>query len=348
MANLRRTCLALLILGGLGPAALASLVPVAAAAPAVTFKATAIPIPGFPGTGNILGAGTDVEFQSTITGTEYGGFPSPLVLLTIDSPAGTKVDSGGFATCAQTVLETDGPQGCPKKSSAGPVGEGLGIVSFGNEQVREKVSIQGFFAPGNALLFFVDGTTPTSLEIIEKAHVVSGSPPFGPEAIVELPLVETVPGAFDASILSFKVTIGAAYKRGKKTVSYVTLTKNARRPASWSRQNSSSTAANVASAVVPGGTRADREHHPRPVQRRPQRLEAHREGRGCAAGAGDTGRERIVTVRVDVDGVGIEYEVTGDGPPVVLLHGFTSIACSSTSWRRRQTQAATCTTSPPT
>ena len=27
-------------------------------------------------------------------------------------------------------------------------------------------------------------------------------------------------------------------------------------------------------------------------------------------------------MRVDVDGVGIEYEVTGDGPPVVLLHGF--------------------------
>ncbi len=213
------TCLALLVLGAL------ALAPVALAVPVVTFKSTAIPIPGFPGTGNILGAGTEVEVQSTITGTEYGGFPSPLVLLTIDSPAGTKVDSHGFATCAQAVLEADGPEGCPKKSSAGPVGEGLGIVSFGHEQVREKVSIQGFFAPGNALIFFVDGTTPTSLEIIEKAHWVSGSAPFGPEAIVELPLVETVPGALDASILSFKVTIGAAYKKGKKTISYITLPK---------------------------------------------------------------------------------------------------------------------------
>ncbi|HEV2944516.1 MAG TPA: hypothetical protein VGX26_05340 [Solirubrobacteraceae bacterium] len=214
------TCFALLVL------ALALLAPVAAsAAPAVTFKSTALPIPGFPGTGDILGAGTEVEVESTITGTEYGGFPSPLVLLTIDSPAGTKVDSNGFATCAQAVLEADGPRGCPKKSRAGPVGEGLGIVSFGHEQVREKVSIQGFFAPGNTLIFFVDGTTPTSLEIIEKAHWVSGPAPFGPEAIVELPLVETVPGALDASILSFKVTVGAAYKKGKKTVSYITLPK---------------------------------------------------------------------------------------------------------------------------
>ena len=220
------TCLALLVLGAL------ALAPVALAVPVVTFKSTAIPIPGFPGTGNILGAGTEVEVQSTITGTEYGGFPSPLVLLTIDSPAGTKVDSHGFATCAQAVLEADGPEGCPKKSSAGPVGEGLGIVSFGHEQVREKVSIQGFFAPGNALIFFVDGTTQPRSKSSKSSLGERQCPLFGPEAIVELPLVETVPGALDASILSFKVTIGAAYKKGKKTISYITSQKNAREPAS--------------------------------------------------------------------------------------------------------------------
>ena len=27
-------------------------------------------------------------------------------------------------------------------------------------------------------------------------------------------------------------------------------------------------------------------------------------------------------MRVDVGGVGIEYDVTGEGPPVVVLHGF--------------------------
>jgi hypothetical protein len=225
MTNLRRSCLALLTLGVLAPVTLVSFAPLAAAAPAVTFKATPVPIPGFAGTGNILGAGAEVQTDATIAGTEYGGFPSPLVLLTIASPAGTRVDADGFATCTQTVLEADGPRGCPKQSRAGPVGEGLGIVSFGDEQVREKVSIQGFFAPGNTLLFFVDGTTPTSLEIIEKAHWIGATPPFGPAAVVELPLIETVPGALDASVLSFKVTIGAAYKRGKKTISYITLPK---------------------------------------------------------------------------------------------------------------------------
>jgi pimeloyl-ACP methyl ester carboxylesterase len=37
-------------------------------------------------------------------------------------------------------------------------------------------------------------------------------------------------------------------------------------------------------------------------------------------------------VRVDIDGVGIEYEVTGDGRPVVLLHGFPD---SGRLWRHQ-------------
>jgi pimeloyl-ACP methyl ester carboxylesterase len=36
--------------------------------------------------------------------------------------------------------------------------------------------------------------------------------------------------------------------------------------------------------------------------------------------------------RVDMDGVGIEYEVTGEGPPVVLLHGFPD---SGRLWRHQ-------------
>jgi hypothetical protein len=214
-----RACLTLLVLGSL------VLTPGAWAAPTVTLKAAALPIAGFPGTGNILGAGAEAEVQSTITGTEYGGFPSPLVLITIDSPVGTKVSSNGFPTCAPATLEIDGPEGCPKKSTAGPQGEGLGVVSFGDERVAEKASIQGFFAPDNALIFYVDGSTPVSLQIVEKARWVSGNALFGPQAIVEVPLIETVPDAPDVSILSFKVAVGAAYRKGKKTVSYITLAK---------------------------------------------------------------------------------------------------------------------------
>lgn len=212
-----------------GPACLGLLVALslalasaAAATPTVTLKVKAIPIPGFPGTGNILGAGAEVETQVTISGTEYGsGFPSPLTGINVYAPVGVKVASTGFATCALAALENKGPQGCPKKSSAGPVGEGLGVTAFGDEEVPEKVSIQSFFAPGG-LVFYVDGRSPVSLQIVEKAHWVSANAPFGQELMIEVPLIQTVPGAPDASVLSFKVEVGAAYKKGRRTVSYIT------------------------------------------------------------------------------------------------------------------------------
>ncbi|HEY3970409.1 MAG TPA: hypothetical protein VGL79_03315 [Solirubrobacteraceae bacterium] len=195
---------------------------IAAAAPSVTLKVKALPIPGFPGTGDVLGAGAEVEVQVTISGNEYGGYPSPLTGINLYSPSGSKIDPAGFVTCADAVLENDGGAGCPRHSSAGPPGVGLGVVAFGGHPVPEKVSIESFFAPGGGLTFLVEGRTPAYFQVLEKAHVVDASPPYGQEVIVEVPLVETAPGANDASVTSFTVKVGAAYRRAKKTVSYFT------------------------------------------------------------------------------------------------------------------------------
>jgi hypothetical protein len=190
----------------------------------VTFKASAIPIRGFPGTGDILGAGTAVDLKVTIAGTEYGGFPSPVTQIQLYAPAGFRVTPAGFPVCALSVLDAAGAVGCPRGSSAGPIGVGVGVVAFGGELVQETVSIQQFFAPGGVNVY-VEGKTPVSLQVIEKSHWVPAAAPFGPELIVEVPLVETVPGADDASIISFEVKAGAAYRRHGKTVSYFTQPK---------------------------------------------------------------------------------------------------------------------------
>jgi hypothetical protein len=210
----------LLIVASLAFAAAAS------AAPVATLKVIPTPIPGFPGTGDILGAGVAVEVQVTISGTEYGGSPSPLTGATFYAPAGVRVASSGFANCASSVLEASGAAGCPKNSRAGPTGEGLGVVSFGGERIDEKVSIQGFFAAAGGLTFYVEGRTPTFFQVLEKASWIRAGAPFGPELAVEVPLVETVPGADDASILSFKVKVGAAYRKAGRTISYLTLPKS--------------------------------------------------------------------------------------------------------------------------
>jgi hypothetical protein len=213
-------CLALLLLlGGL------ALAPSALATPAVTLKMIPIPIPGFPGTGDRLGAGAEIEAQATIAGTEYGGYPSPLVGMNLYAPTGVKVTPTGFASCEPSALEANGPAACPKSSHAGPIGEGLGVVPFGGEPVNEKVSIQEFFSPAGGLTFYVEGKSPASFQIVEKAHWAPASAPFDLELLIEIPLVETLPGADDASVLSFKVKVGAAYRKAGKTVSYFTLPK---------------------------------------------------------------------------------------------------------------------------
>ncbi|HTA37386.1 MAG TPA: hypothetical protein VK761_11790, partial [Solirubrobacteraceae bacterium] len=79
-----RMCFTLLALAAL------TLPASATAAPSVTFKARAVPIPGFRGTGNILGAGAALQVQYSIAGSEYGGFPAPLVGVNFYTPAGTK------------------------------------------------------------------------------------------------------------------------------------------------------------------------------------------------------------------------------------------------------------------
>lgn len=222
-----------LALLGLAVAAL-SLPAAAGAAPTVTLKVKAVPIPKnpssnngptYPGTGNILGAGTDFESEFTISGTEYGGFPSPLTGVTFYAPAGSKIRTQGFTACPLATLESHEVQKCPKKSIAGPMGTAGGVVSFGSTRVHETLTVQPFFEPGGGLGFFAEGRTPASIELLSSGKFSNGSGAFGPVLSAEVPLVITVPEAPYGSAEFIKVKVGAAFMQGKKLVSYATVPK---------------------------------------------------------------------------------------------------------------------------
>jgi hypothetical protein len=223
MNSMRKASLVLAALG----LALLALPGVASAAPEVSFKAEAVPITGFPGTGNILGAGAAVQAEYKIKGTEYGGFPPPIVGVNFYLPSGTKLHTSGFPTCAKAVLEQTGPRACPKSSAAGPVGHVLGIVAFGSERVEEAATLESFYAPGGGIEFFTDGHSPVSLEILSSGHYISlgGAGGYGPELVTEVPLVSTVPGADYASVESISVKAGSAHKVHGKPVYYGTVPK---------------------------------------------------------------------------------------------------------------------------
>ncbi len=203
----------------LAPALLATS---ARAAPIVTFKARPVPIPGYPHTGFILGAGTALEAEYKIEGTEYGGFPPPLTGIDFYLPAGVVLHPAGFPTCQARTLEPSGPgpKGCPKGSAAGPPGEATGYVAFGSEIVPERATIESFYAPGGGLTFFSFGHSPVLIEILSKGRYVAAPAPFGQKLESEIPLVETVPGAQDASVKTIKVEVGSAIRVGGRPVFY--------------------------------------------------------------------------------------------------------------------------------
>jgi hypothetical protein len=214
--------------------ALVALTGTAAAAPTVTVKAEAVPIPGFPGTGNFYGKGAAIKAEIGISGTEYGGFPAPLIGVNFFLPKSTKLHTSGFPTCPLSNLEPagQGPSACPKGSAAGPVGHVLGEVAFGKEIVPEEATLESFYAAGGGIEFFTAGHSPVSLEILSKGHYTSlnGGGGFGPELITEVPLVETVPGAQDASVEKITVQAGSAYKSHGKTIYYGTVPKKGQCP----------------------------------------------------------------------------------------------------------------------
>jgi hypothetical protein len=202
--------------------ALLALPGAASAVPTVKFKALAVPIPHFKGTGNYFGAGAAVAAEYQITGTEYQGSPPPIIGVNVYLPKGTKLHPNGFPTCSNATLEQFGPIKCPKGSAAGPIGTVLGFVTFGGERVEEHAELSSFYSPGGGLEFFTDGHSPVSLEILSKGSYVNlnGAAGYGPELKTIVPLVPSVPGAPYASVKTIEVKAGSAYKKNGKTIYY--------------------------------------------------------------------------------------------------------------------------------
>lgn len=228
---MHRAPICLALLGGLLAVSLPATA--LAAPPVVTFKAKAVPIAGFPHTGNILGAGAAVQAEYTINGSGYGVTPQnpaggnpPLSGVNFYLPTGAKINSSGFGTCPEATLKNTGPVSCPKSSIASPTGHALGEVTFGTERVPEEAELRAFFSSTGGLLFYVAGHSPVSLEFVSSAKYVNyNKAPYGMELKSVVPAIATVPGAPLASTKTIDIKVGAAIKKGNKTLYYGTLPK---------------------------------------------------------------------------------------------------------------------------
>jgi len=205
--------------------------------PSVRVKAAAVPIPGFPGTGNFYGKGADVEATLEIEGGGYGatvqnpkGSPPPISAVNVYLPKGVKLHPSGFGSCTEATLKNIGPSRCPKKSIASARGSVLGEVTFGSERVPEEASLQAFFAPGGGLLFYTQGSTPVSLEVISTGKYVRSSGKYSWELKTLVPAVPTVTGAPLASVSKIHLKAGAAIRSHGKVIPYGTVPKKGECP----------------------------------------------------------------------------------------------------------------------
>jgi hypothetical protein len=197
---------------------------VASAAPKVTLKAVPVPIKGVPGSGDILGAPAAVEFEMTIRGTEVtGDSPSQLRGANVWAPAGVKLNTNGFVTCTLSTLEIKGPEGCSKKSQASALGSVEASDTIAGEPIKEKGTVQAFFAPKGELIFYANAPSPISAQVYVGGTIHPAAPPFAYEFEAEIPLVESVPGAAAVSTEAVDLKVGAAFKKHGKLTSYITL-----------------------------------------------------------------------------------------------------------------------------
>ena len=144
-----------------------------------------------------------MKARVTISGTEYGGFPPPLIGVNVFLPKGTVLHPSGFPTCPPRRSNLrPGPKGCPKGSAAGPVGKATGYVAFGATVVPETATIESFYAPAAASSSSPSATNRCCSKSSPRRTSSPRAGCFGQELIAEVPLVETVPGAQDASVKS--------------------------------------------------------------------------------------------------------------------------------------------------
>ncbi len=208
----------------------------AVAIPTATLSAAAVPIPknllaphsrAWPHTGNIAGAPAELVASFTIQGTEDAGLPSPLRRVAVYLPKGTTIDTHGFAPCHPRLSgwSQAGPP-CPSGSFASVPGQETDMVNFAGEGIISTPRAHGAFFPAGGGLGFWTHTTggPFVSGGFNTGSLMPTAGTYGAKLTENLPL-QTAVGPWDLSTTSLDLTLGAAYMKGGKLHSIVTMPK---------------------------------------------------------------------------------------------------------------------------
>lgn len=162
-----------------------------------------------------LGASTTISFGFHLE-TSDGLAPPPMTSLALRMPAGINYATTtlGLAICQPSSLLARGLAGCSPNARLG-YGSAYVEVPFGVGAGHEIPEIQALMGPprnGNlVVLFYANGQSPVSAQLVFTGEVVSDGGPFGSRLETEVPPISSVPGGPDVSIVSVQSTIGPSH-----------------------------------------------------------------------------------------------------------------------------------------
>jgi hypothetical protein len=164
---------------------------------------------------NRLAAPTTISFGFHLE-TSEGTAPPPLTSLDLRIPAGMNYTRTtlGLSICRPSALLAKGLAGCPSNSRLG-YGSALVEVPFGVGNGHEIPEVQAVAGPSSAgnlvVLFYANGLFPVSAQLTFSGEVLPDSGAFGSQLQTKVPLVASVPGGPDVSIVNVQSTIGPAH-----------------------------------------------------------------------------------------------------------------------------------------
>lgn len=164
---------------------------------------------------NRLGAPTTIHFGFHVSTVE-GAAPPPMTAIDLKMPAGMNYTRTtlGLALCKPEALLEKGLKGCSPNSRLG-FGSAVVEVPFGSgvgHEIPELQALSGPSATGNlVVLFYANGLMPVYAQLAFTGEVLPATGLFGSHLAVNVPLVTSVPGGPDVSIVSVQSTIGPSH-----------------------------------------------------------------------------------------------------------------------------------------
>lgn len=152
-----------------------------------------------------LGAATTLTLGFQINGG--GEVPPPLTAVDFRYPQNLGfVTSGlGLATCRPEDLQEHGPTVCPPNSRMG-YGSALAEIPVGSEVLTETASLALFAGPSQGgyvkILVCATGLSPVVARVVMPTALLAG------HLHIHVPLVPSLPGAPDVSVLRIHLTLG--------------------------------------------------------------------------------------------------------------------------------------------